>query len=65
MVTVCYWLRTLCRDGLKSKVEAVMANENASEEVKAACKEWLDTYADNGALNGTATDKLVAALDGM
>ena len=37
-----------------------MANENASEEVKAACKEWLDTYA-VGALNGTATDKLVAA----
>ena len=29
------------RDGLKSKVESVMANENASEEVKAACKEWL------------------------
>ena len=48
------------RDGLKSKVESVMANENASEEVKAACKEWLDTYA-VGALNGTATDKLVAA----
>ena len=52
------------RDGLKSKVESVMANENASEEVKAACKEWLDTYA-VGALNGTATDKLVAALDGI
>ncbi len=52
------------RDGLKSKVESVMANENASEEVKVACKEWLDTYA-VGALNGTATDKLVAALDGI
>ena len=52
------------RDGLKSKVESVMANENASEEVKAACKEWLDTYA-VGALNGTATDKLVATLDGI
>lgn len=52
------------RDGLKSKVESVMANENASEEVKAACKEWLDTYT-VGALNGTATDKLVAALDGI
>ena len=62
MVAVCYWLRTI-RDGLKSKVESVMANENASEEVKAACKEWLDTYAVEGALNGTATDKLVAALD--
>ena len=51
------------RDGLKSKVEAVMANENASEEVKAACKEWLDTF-NVGATNGTATDKLVAALEG-
>ena len=52
------------RDGLKAKVEKVMANENASEEVKAACKEWLDTFG-IGALNGTATDKLVAALDGI
>ena len=52
------------RDGLKSKVEAVMANENASEEVKAACKEWLDTF-NVGATNGTATDKLVAALEGI
>ena len=38
-----------------------MANENASEEVKAACKEWLDTFAVPALLNGTATDKLVAA----
>ena len=52
------------RDGLKSKVEAVMANENASEEVKAACKEWLDTF-NVGATNGPATDKLVAALEGI
>ena len=52
------------RDGLKSKVEAVMANENASEEVKAACKEWLDTF-NVGATNGAATDKLVAALEGI
>ena len=52
------------RDGLKSKVEDVMANENASEEVKAACKEWLDTF-NVGATNGTATDKLVAALEGI
>ncbi len=52
------------RDGLKTKVEAVMANENASEEVKAACKEWLDTF-NVGATNGTATDKLVAALEGI
>ena len=50
------------RDGLKTKVESVMANEKASEEVKAACKEWLDTF-NVGATNGTATDKLVAALE--
>lgn len=52
------------RDGLKTKVEGVMADERASEEVKAACKEWLDTFG-IGALNGAATDKLVAALDGI
>ena len=52
------------RSGLKAKVEAVAANEAASEEVKAACQEWLDTYS-VGATNGTATEKLVAALDGI
>ena len=51
------------REGLKSKVETVAASEKASEEVKAACAEWLDTYG-CGATNGTATDKLVAALEG-
>ena len=52
------------RDGLKAKVESVMANEKATDETKAACKEWLDTFG-TGALNGTATDKLVAVLDGV
>ena len=52
------------RGGLKAKVESVMANENASEEVKAACKEWLDTF-NSGITNGAATDKLVAALEGV
>ena len=52
------------RDGLKAKVESVMSNEKATEEMKAACKEWLDTFG-VGALNGTATDKLVAVLDGV
>ncbi len=52
------------RGGLKTKVESVMANENASEEVKAACKEWLDTF-NSGITNGAATDKLVAALEGV
>ena len=52
------------RDGLKAKVEALMAEEKASDEIKAACKEWLDTFG-IGALNGTATEKLVAAVDGV
>ena len=52
------------RDELKEKVETVAANDQASEEVKAACKEWLDTFG-IGALNGSATDKLVAALEGI
>ena len=52
------------RSGLKTKVESVMANENASEEVKTACKEWLDTF-NSGITNGAATDKLVAALEGV
>ena len=52
------------RSGLKTKVESVMANENASEEVKAACKEWLDTF-NSGITNGAATDKLVAVLEGV
>ena len=52
------------RDGLKAKVESVMANEKATDEMKAACKEWLDTFG-IGALNGTPADKLVAALDGV
>ena len=52
------------RDGLKEKVEAVMANENASAEVKEACQNWLDTFG-CGATNGTATDKLVSVLEGV
>ena len=52
------------REGLQAKVEAVAASDEASDEVKAACKEWLDTY-NVGATNGDATDKLVAALEGI
>ena len=52
------------RDGLKTKVEAVAASEEASAEVKEACQEWLDTF-NVGAANGRATDKLVAALEGI
>jgi pyruvate-ferredoxin/flavodoxin oxidoreductase len=49
------------RDGLKAKVEDVLAN-GKSEEVKAAAQEWLDTFS-VGATNGAATEKLVAALE--
>ena len=52
------------RDGLKEKVEAVMAGEKASDEVKEACQNWLDTFG-CGATNGTATDKLVSVLEGI
>ena len=51
------------RDGLKAKVESVAASAEASEEAKAACQEWLDTFS-VGALNGAATDKMVAVLSG-
>ncbi|MGO5166487.1 MULTISPECIES: pyruvate:ferredoxin (flavodoxin) oxidoreductase [unclassified Candidatus Paralachnospira] len=49
------------RDTLKSKVEDLVANSD-KEDVKAAGQEWLDTFG-VGALNGAATDKLVAALE--
>ena len=49
------------RDRLKAKVEKIA--ENATDEaVKAAAAEYLETYT-VGATNGTATDKLVAALE--
>lgn len=49
------------RDRLKGKVEVLAENaENA--DVKAAAQEYLDTFG-SGATNGTATDKLVAALE--
>ena len=49
------------RDGLKTKVEALVS-EGKNDDVKAAGQEWLDTF-DNGAANGPATDKLIAALE--
>ena len=49
------------RDGLKAKVEALVAGD-ATADVKEAGQEWLDTYT-VGATNGTATDKLIAALE--
>ena len=49
------------RDGLKAKIEAVVA-DGKDEAVKEAGQEWLDTFA-VGATNGAATDKLIAALE--
>ncbi|MGN0354748.1 MAG: pyruvate:ferredoxin (flavodoxin) oxidoreductase [Muricoprocola sp.] len=49
------------RDGLKAKVEDIVANGN-NADVKAAGQEWLDTFS-VGATNGAATDKLIAALE--
>ena len=49
------------RDGLKTKVERLV-EEAKNEDVIAAAKEYLDTFA-CGATNGTATDNLVAALE--
>ena len=39
-----------------------MCIRDRNEDVKAAGQEWLDTFS-VGATNGTATDKLVAALE--
>ena len=52
------------REGLKSKVEEIANSDKASDEVKAACKEYLDTFS-IGVTNGSASNKLVAALDGV
>ncbi len=49
------------RDGLKTKIENIAENGD-DEAVVEAAKEYLDTFS-CGATNGTATDKLVAALE--
>jgi pyruvate-ferredoxin/flavodoxin oxidoreductase len=51
------------RGGLKSKVEEILNSEKSSEAVKAACQEYLDTYT-IGATNGSASNKLLAELEG-
>ena len=51
------------RNGLKDKVESIVNAECCTAEAKVAGQEWLDTF-NCGATNGTATDKLVAALEG-
>ncbi len=49
------------RNGLKTKVEHVAEHSDNAEAV-AAAKEWLETF-DCGATNGTATERLVTALE--
>ncbi len=51
------------RGGLKAKVEARYELEKAREDVKAAAQEYGWIPMTVGATNGTATDKLVAALE--
>ena len=50
------------RNGLKEKVAGIIEAKCCPEEGIEAAKEWLDTF-DCGATNGTATDKLVAAIE--
>ena len=49
------------RDRLKNQLAEL--EENAKDDVKAAIKEWNDTF-DSGVTNGVATEKLIAALEG-
>ncbi len=49
------------RARLRDELEAISA-DTEDMAVKEAVKEWTDTY-QTGALNGTATDKLVAVLE--
>ena len=49
------------RERLKVSVEKLVEN-GANDDVKAAAQEYLDTFS-VGATNGTATDKLVKALE--
>ncbi len=48
------------RDGLKTKVEGLIECDCCTDAVKAAAREWLDTF-NVGVENGIATDKLIAA----
>ena len=50
------------RAALKEKVERIA--EGASDDVKAACSAWFDSFS-NSAENGPATEALVAALAGV
>ena len=50
------------RKRLKAEVEALVASDKTTDDVKSAGQEYLDTF-NCGASNGDATDKLVAALE--
>ncbi|MCD7736310.1 MAG: pyruvate:ferredoxin (flavodoxin) oxidoreductase, partial [Lachnospiraceae bacterium] len=50
------------RDGLKTKVAALLDCDCCGEDVKSAAQEWLDTFS-VGATNGAATEKLIAACE--
>ena len=49
------------RESLKYKVKAFIDTDK-TDEIAEAAKEWLDTF-DDGAANGPATDRLVAAIE--
>ena len=49
------------RTQLKTQVEELVAN-TSNDEVKKAGQEWLDTF-ELGAINGTASDALVTAIE--
>ncbi len=52
------------RNSLIAKVENILTAEQASDDLKAKAKAYLDTVND-GEANGAATDALVAALEGI
>ena len=59
---VCCLAQNAIRDGLKAKVEALVADDAPADVKEAASGSgWIPTAV--GATNGTATEKLVAALE--
>ena len=57
-----YTAQAVLRESLKAKVEKIIANPECSEERKAVCQKWIDTYTD-GEANKAATAALVADLE--
>ena len=52
------------RNAMIAKINEIAESDKASDDVKAAAKEYLATV-DDGKLNGAATDKLVKLLEGI